>query len=174
MSKYIAILLLVFSSSAISESVRVQVIDIGQADGIVIRTPSHNHWVVIDAGTGRAFADYLVEMGVENLDIAVVTHRHRDHQGGMDNVINAITPDLFVGIIEDCPTVSSDDIVRTAITNKSVPVQTLTSSPDVHLIDGVSFTILPLPALSNCPDHENSNSIVVRMDYGENLRIHEW
>jgi hypothetical protein len=40
MNKYIAILLLIFSLSAQAESVRIQIIDVGQADGIVIRIDS--------------------------------------------------------------------------------------------------------------------------------------
>ena len=37
-------------TSAQFKSVRVQIIDRGQADGILIRTPNEK-WVVIDAGT---------------------------------------------------------------------------------------------------------------------------
>ena len=44
--------LLLISFPVFAESVRVQVIDVGQADGIVIRTPSNNNWIVIDAGIG--------------------------------------------------------------------------------------------------------------------------
>ena len=159
-------LLLCISFSVQAESVRIQVIDVGQADGIVIRTPSRDHWVVIDAGGGKQFSEYLIEMGIDSIDMAVVTHRHGDHQGGMDDVIKAIPPDLFVGVTEDCPSRTSDDKVRTAITNNSVPVYPLTNTPDVLTIDGVTFTILPLPPRSDCPEHENLNSIVVRMDYG--------
>jgi competence protein ComEC len=158
---------LLISLPTFAESVRVQIIDVGQADGIVIRTPGKDHWVVIDAGTGKQFSEYLVDMGVSKLDIAIVTHRHYDHQGGMDDVIKAIPPDLFFGVTEDCPGRTSDDKVRDAITEKLVSVHPLTHRPDEHTVDSVTFTIFPLPPRSECPDHENLNSIVVRMDYGD-------
>ena len=167
MNKYIAIILLAFSGSAQAESVRIQIIDVGQADGIGIRTPSKNHWVVIDAGTSKKFADYLIDMGVNNIDIAFVTHRHYDHQGGMDEVIKAIPTDLFFGVTEDCPNRTADDKVREALSEKRVSIHPFTRRPDEHTVDGVKFTIFPLPPRSECPDHENLNSIVVRMDYGD-------
>jgi hypothetical protein len=45
------------------QSVRVQVIDRGQVDGILIRTPNAQ-WVVIDAGTNREQADAMENTGV--------------------------------------------------------------------------------------------------------------
>jgi len=167
MKLFSLLFLVCLSFSVQAESVRVQIIDVGQADGIVIRTPSKNHWVVIDAGTGKQFSELLVDMGVENLDIAIVTHRHFDHQGGMDDVIRAIPPELFFGVTEDCPDRTSDDKVREAITEKLVHTHPLTHRPDEHTVDGVKFTIFPLPRRSECPEHENLNSMVVRMDYGE-------
>ena len=66
------------------QSVRVQIIDWGQADGILIRTPNER-WVVIDAGTNRQQADAMRNTwGVDRVALAVVSHRHLDHAGGMD------------------------------------------------------------------------------------------
>ena len=79
-------------------------------------------------------------MGITALDIAVVTHRHFDHHGGMDEVIRATPPDLFVGVTEDCPNRSSDDRVRTALTGDAVTIHTLSGTPEVISIDGVNFT----------------------------------
>jgi len=46
---------LLISFPVFVESVRVQVIDVAQADGIAIRTPSNNNWIVIDAGISNNF-----------------------------------------------------------------------------------------------------------------------
>ena len=158
--------LLCLSFSALAESVRIQIVDVGQADGIVIRTPNKKNWIVIDAGTSKKLADYLVDMGVTKLDMAVVTHRHFDHQGGMDEVISKIPTDLFVGITEDCPGRTSDNKVRQALSDNSVSVLNLSNTPQTLSIDGIDFTILPLPPRSPCPQNENSNSIVIRLNYG--------
>lgn len=146
-------------------SVRVQVIDRGQADGILIRTPNHK-WIVIDAGTNKQQAVSMESTwGVDEVALAIVSHRHSDHQGGMDDVLNKFdTVNQFLGILEDCPGRVGDDTVRNAI--KANTTRLPLNTPPI-IIDGVSFTVLPLPPRSDCPDHENSNSVVVRMDHGE-------
>lgn len=150
---------------SVHASVRVQVIDRGQADGILIRTPNEK-WIVIDAGTNKQQAEAMAgDWGVDEISLAIVSHRHRDHQDGMDDILKKFgTVERFLGILEDCPGRVGDDKVRAAIkTNTTrLPVDT----PPVT-IDGVTFTVLPLPPRSECPDHENSNSVVVRMDHGE-------
>ena len=62
---------LVFAANADAQfsSVRVQVIDRGQADGILIRTPNQ-HWVVIDAGADRRQADSMRDVwDVDRVDL---------------------------------------------------------------------------------------------------------
>lgn len=104
---------------------------------------------------------------MSKLDVAIVTHRHKDHQHGMVHVLYNIPVDLFVGNTDDCPNRTGDDNVPTAIDNKSVSTHTFDNAPHVTTIDGVTFTIFPLPPKATCPEHENLNSIVVRMDYGD-------
>jgi hypothetical protein len=42
--------------------------------------------------------------GFDRVALAVVTHRHHDHPGGMDEGIRDLTVDRFLGVTEDCPT----------------------------------------------------------------------
>ncbi len=108
---------LLFASSASAQfrSVRVQIIDRGQADGILIRTPNEQ-WVVIDAGANAQQADAMENTwGVDQVELAILSHRHFDHQGGMDDVIQRFTVGTFLGEMRDCPGRASDDKVRAAI-----------------------------------------------------------
>jgi beta-lactamase superfamily II metal-dependent hydrolase len=148
------------------QSVRIQIIDRGQADGILIRTPNQR-WIVIDAGTNRQQADAMRNSwGVDRVALAVVSHRHLDHAGGMDEILRDIPVDLFVGSMEDCPNRVFDDNVREQITAKGISVHPLDGNPIE--IDGVRFTILPRDPVENeCPDEENNNSVLVRMDFGD-------
>ncbi len=91
----VALTLTAFQALAFS-SVRVQVLDRGQADGIVIRTPN-SQWVVIDAGTNGQQADYMAEMGIETVALAVISHRHFDHHGGMDDHGDQLDADVLEG-----------------------------------------------------------------------------
>jgi len=100
------------SANAQFKSVQVQIIDRGQADGILIRTPNEK-WVVIDAGTNSKRAEAMATTwGVDRVELAILSHRHFDHLGGMDDVIQRFPLEGFLGNMQDCPDRTSDDKVR--------------------------------------------------------------
>ena len=85
----VALLAITSPAAAQFSSVRVQVLDVGQADGILIRTPN-NRWILIDAGQDGRLGPALPTFGVDTLELAIATHRHRDHIGGMDEVLYSV------------------------------------------------------------------------------------
>jgi competence protein ComEC len=171
MSKFVILVslslaLLPFSGSAQKfKSVRIQVIDRGQADGILIRTPNEK-WVVIDAGTSKLQAESMRDIwGVDTVQVAFVSHRHTDHFGGMDDILSLIPTKLLVMNMDDCVGRATDDKIRRIATQRGVPTQSL--GADTLTIDGVRFIVLPPdPVDDNCPREENNNSIVVRIEFG--------
>jgi competence protein ComEC len=159
------LVLCAYVSTAFGQSVRVSVIDRGQADGIVVRTPNHQ-WVVIDGGTNKQQADLMEDWGVTTVRLAVISHRHFDHNGGMDNILEDFTIEQFIGNLDDCIGNASDDTVREILQRKNIPQSD--PSNQIITVDGVTFTILPNdPTNNDCPDHENNNSVMVRMEYGD-------
>ena len=51
----------------------------------------------LDPRSRRIYAgDFLREQGVERLDLALATHFHRDHIGGLGRVLDAVTVDEFL------------------------------------------------------------------------------
>lgn len=142
------LLLLVGSALGQHPSVRVQVIDRGQADGVLIRTPN-DEWIVIDAGTNRQQAEAMRDdWGVDTVALATVSHRHFDHLGGMDEVFDLLPVKRFLGNMDDCSGNVSDDSVRAAVNREpGVTIQPL--GGDSVDIDGVRFIVLPQP-----PAHE--------------------
>lgn len=75
----------------------IKIMDVGQADSILIC--SNGYSALIDAGDSSSFNDIRSDIkaaGIKNVDVAVITHYHDDHQGSfaklcenfqIDNVI---------------------------------------------------------------------------------------
>ncbi|MGH7645656.1 MAG: ComEC/Rec2 family competence protein [Gemmatimonadales bacterium] len=147
-------------------SVRIQVVDVGQGDGILIRTPSE-HWVLIDAGPNRTLADSLApQFGVDRLGLVIVSHRHADHYSAIERILRQFPVDHVVGNLADCPTRSTDNGIRLALQERQIPAQSL--GADTLDVDSVRFIILPPdPTDDACPDEENNNSVLVRLEYGQ-------
>lgn len=159
------LLLLLTAVPCAAQSVRVQVVDVGQGDGILIRTP-HHKWVLIDAGPNRQLADSLgPQFGVDRLALVFVSHRHADHFARMVLVLQSLPVDRFVGNLADCPNRSTDDAIRAILSQRHIPAQS--NGADTLVVDGVRFIVLPPdPIDDRCPTDENNNSVIVRMEYG--------
>ncbi|MCD8216057.1 MAG: MBL fold metallo-hydrolase [Clostridiales bacterium] len=148
----------------------VKYIDVGQADSILITTPSGSH-MLIDAGAELGAEEYPVRealsaMGSDSIDIAVATHPHYDHIAEMDYVIeNYDIGTFYLPDTEDSYTSKTYTAMLEALEENGVT----TVYPDVPSefeLDGVSFEIL------NPTDNEtrdcNEYSLVIKMTYGEN------
>ncbi|MBI6546254.1 MAG: ComEC/Rec2 family competence protein, partial [Cyanobacteria bacterium NC_groundwater_1444_Ag_S-0.65um_54_12] len=72
-------------------------LDVGQGDAILLRTP-HGHCVLVDAGPRNEYWDAgsavvlpaLQRSGCTHLALAVLTHPHADHLGGLLSVMEKI------------------------------------------------------------------------------------
>ncbi len=85
-----------FLGRASSGQVTVQVLDVGQGDSILIRSPE-GKTALIDAGPTRNGAySALKRQGIKSIDLAVLSHHHIDHYGGMDAVVRAMKPRYFL------------------------------------------------------------------------------
>jgi len=84
----------------------VTALDVGQGDSLLLGLPG-NHWVLVDGG-GFAASEFdvgervvlpaLLTMGIRQLDLAVLTHAHQDHGGGLQAVMEALpTSELWLG-----------------------------------------------------------------------------
>lgn len=73
---------------------RVTFLDVGQGDSILLR--SADKTILIDAGDDRfnaanaAIIPYFRRHGITKIDTLVISHPHRDHFGGILDVLNAV------------------------------------------------------------------------------------
>lgn len=96
-------------ASAVSDSglLEIYVIDVGQGDGVLMRTPQDDAWHMIDAGirasaqmTRKGAANFVRWKFIDDLrrdkvtlKNMVVTHPDADHYGGMIDLLSGALPD---------------------------------------------------------------------------------
>ncbi|HEV7387968.1 MAG TPA: DNA internalization-related competence protein ComEC/Rec2 [Gemmatimonadaceae bacterium] len=81
--------------------VELHVLDVGQGDAILLRTPA-GHWVLFDAGptwrggdAGRStILPYILRRG-GSLEAFVLSHPHADHVGGAASVLDKLRPRAY-------------------------------------------------------------------------------
>ena len=150
------------------DKMTVTVLDVGQADSILLQTEGKN--VLIDAGLS-ANADELVAMlkkfGVKKIDILIATHPHADHIGGM----NAVLKNFEVGKVYDTGQLTASKTYQNflkTVKAKKVPFSLLRASDRIDLdSDGAVLEVISPkePFLQDTRSDINSNSAVMRLVY---------
>lgn len=150
-------------------ALRVHILDVGQADCILIQGPEKT--MVIDGGEssdGPDIIQYLRDQGVERIDYYLNTHPHSDHYGGITQVMEAIpTGEFFHHPVpeEHTPTTRGYQKLISYLAESKTKTTVLDPGDTVALGNGAVLTILaPLEEY----DDMNNNSLVGRLTYGEN------
>lgn len=145
----------------------VHFINVGAADGIYINCADVN--VVIDAGdftlTNTAL-EYLQRQGVHKLNLAMCSHPHLDHIGGMPDILKTMDVDRFIMPVlpeSILPITKSYNDILDILQSKSIKVE--------KPIAGDTFSIgeLKFEIFAPLSDYDNVNnySVVVKMSFGK-------
>ncbi|HXV86334.1 MAG TPA: DNA internalization-related competence protein ComEC/Rec2, partial [Gemmatimonadales bacterium] len=149
----------------------IHVLDVGQGDGIVIRTPG-GRWMVVDAGPRtpthdagrRVVLPFLKRQGVRQLDLLVVTHGDADHLGGVPAVERALSPAL---VLEPGQPLGTGLYLEhlAAVDGGGLPWFPARSG-DTLWLDSVQVTVLhPTPEWMATQLEPNENSVVLRIRF---------
>lgn len=139
--------------------------DVGRANAILIRCDGYN--IMVDSGMEKAqysSLGYLSLLGVEKLDLLILTHPDKDHIGNMSEVVRSIKTERFVtcqnGDYELTETYS--DLLKT-LDEENIEVEYAQSG------DVFSFGELSLDVISPCKvyDTTNNNSVAIKAVYGD-------
>ena len=155
-----------------SNHVEIHMIDVGQGDGIAIRTP-HDKWIVVDAGPASPTFDagekrvvpFLLRKGVRDIDALILTHPDLDHFGGARAVIRSLrVHDVYE------PGVPIDkelfDAMLRAAAERSTAWRIVRSGVTLE-VDGLAVEFLhPDTVLLDASEAANDYSAVFRLTYG--------
>lgn len=159
----------------------IHFIDVGQGDSILVNLPGGSNMLVdaggrrgeFESGTGvgdNVVVPYLRRLGINNLDVLVITHFHEDHAGGALAVMNYI--DVQRMVVSPIAPGDSDDPNINNILNKAqvneIPVHFAAVGSALQLDDDVSISILSPPAnlLKGTRSDMNNNCLVMLLEYG--------
>lgn len=142
----------------------VSFLDVGQGDAILVTCEGEH--MLIDGGDndhGQVVVTYLENLGVEKLNLVVMTHPDADHIGGIDDCINAFDCDTVLMSSLTAQTSAFNHVVK-ALKKKNL--NALEPKPgDSFSLGSATIRILAPDILS---ETSNNNSIVVRVEYKEN------
>jgi competence protein ComEC len=147
-------------------------LDVGQGDAAVIRTPGR-HWILVDAGPShegwdagrRIVAPFLARQRAERLAVAVLSHAHADHLGGMAAVLERYPPAQVVEPAEDV----ADPLYRAFLDEIAAEGWAWRPARDGQRldIDSVRLTVLhPDTAWAEWRLDLNEDSVVLLVEYG--------
>ena len=147
-------------------------LDVGQGDAAVLRTPG-GRWILIDAGPEgggadagrRVVAPFLERHHAGRLAVAVVSHAHADHLGGLPSVLERVPAELVLEPGADVPDSRYTGFLDRLATTR-VPWHPAHAG-DRFECDGVRFTVLhPAAGWSGWGEDVNEDSVVLLVEFG--------
>ena len=163
--------LLLWTSVAAAEGkLRVHFLDIGQGDAALIVSPT-GKTVLVDAGPrggDRVVRHALASEGHRGIDLAVFTHAHADHIGGMIKVIESVPVKRVLDPGYDHTSATYQTLLATMKKHK-VPMTLAREGRRIDIGGGAALEVLAPEAelLKGTRSDANTNSIVLRLTHGE-------
>ena len=145
---------------------QVHIIDVGQADAILVKTPDAGNWL-IDGGTSSTedeLVRYLQKQGISRLDYVIATHPHEDHIGGLDAVLGTFeVGTLYMPKVSH--TTKAFENMLLAVQEKGILVEE--AKADIALPLGSGTQAMFLAPLESDYESLNDYSAVLKLVYGE-------
>lgn len=166
------LLALLAALPALAGEIRVDVLDVGQGDSILIRT-ADGKTVLIDAGELTSpTVPLLQKMGVQKIDLLVATHAHADHIGRMQEVVQTFPVKLFLdnGLPHTTQTYAN---LMAEVEARQIPYRGAVAGTVFNLDVDATLKVLHPTAtpLKDTRSDLNSNSVVLRLDHGEDCML---
>ena len=138
--------------------VRVTFLNVGQGDAVLIQAPG-GQVALIDAGPDEVVST-LRRFGVSAVDLAVATHPHADHIGGMTGVIETLPVRFYMDNGQPHTTATYRRLVGALDARPEVTY--LEASPRTLTLGEVEIEVLPLLPPGTTKLNDRSIALVVR------------
>lgn len=162
--------LLVFIGSLGSKNLlEITQLYVGQGDCAILTTPQ-GKVIVMDSGTeqsGKKVEQYLKYKGKRQVDLAVISHPHEDHLGGLVYLVESGYE--VKQVIWNTSEKVEDKIVtrfKTLCAEQNIQVDTVYEGDQIAIEKKVSLRILA-PARNAAYHNTNEDSLVCLLKYGE-------
>ena len=162
-----------YSAADAEDIFRIDVIDVGKGDCILVRTGDKDspNTVLIDTGykaTRKDVVSYLKSLGINQIDALIISHFHKDHVGGAAYMLEKLSIGMvYMPDYEGTRGTYFDMMAYLQNEGSSIPRQRLLyeDTPDLSVeINGAVYHIYP-SAIPFDGDNDNDVSMVVTLDY---------
>jgi competence protein ComEC len=148
----------------------VHFLDVGQGDANVIITPDERV-ILIDSGPPGSTEDLIAllhQLGIQQINLALISHAHADHIGGFKEIAEAFEILRFGDPGYPHASGLYSDLLESLIESE-IPIWRLTSGQRIQIEDDIEMRVLSPEEgfidYANSP--ANANSLVVQLSYGE-------
>lgn len=142
---------------------RVDFVDVGQADFIVIEFPN-GQYMTIDGGNvddSQLVYSYLENRNIEHIEHVVVTHAHEDHCGGVSVILSKCTASYLYSPVTQADIKSFNNVLKKAAEqNISITV------PEAGTTFYVGETKVEIFGPVKDYEDPNNTSIVLKLTHG--------
>lgn len=139
-------------------------VDVGQADGCVIKT-YNNDIIVVDTGEDRKATEILEvldSMDFEDIDLMILSHPHADHIGGAQTILETypVKEVLMSSYV-------TSTRVFTSILDTLENMDTKVTQATLGLTYNIDDVNVEVVGVDSIPGDNNDSSIVAKVTYGD-------
>ena len=158
------------------QTLSVYFVNVGQGDGAVLHT-SRGETVLIDGGGSadyesaynlgeRVYLPYLTSHGFCDIDVAIVSHTHKDHIEGIIAAAENLKINTIVMPNATEKNQYHDDLCEIA-RNKGITIEYLSETDEIVFKSGLKITVLAPDISRLASDDLNDSSLVAHVTYGD-------
>lgn len=156
----------IFVSQKNDDLLQINICDVGQGDGAVIKSTG-GKLVVVDGGPDRKILDCIEELSVfkaKTIDYMILTHPHKDHVAGLIELLDRYDVGLIIMAYENSYENDEYDVFKEKLGD--IKVKSVMSGDTYEIEEGLRLEFV-WPIYGYGAKNVNDESIVTKVIYKE-------